>query len=559
MATKAEDTLLKMNREAEERDAQRRAERLAFPYLDLALLPIETDALLLVPEKEAIDAKIAAIENKSKDVVLVVFDPSDPKALAQIKAVEAKGLKPKIFVVSMSSLKKAWDFYKFAVKSTEPLTGRINIDKDRLSALKEKLIRLDDVHQAITTFDYRNNPTGQILEIVLAGAMANRASDIHFEPGEKQTRIRYRIDGDLRDVMSDLDMNIYKHLLSRIKLLADLKLNVGDKAQDGRITIGFGEGKDIELRVAIAPSEYGEVIVMRILDPSVINLSMAQLGFRPDDLKIVETELKRPNGMILNTGPTGSGKTTTLYAFLREKASPDSKIITIEDPIEYHLEGIEQTQVDPEADYTFANGLRSMMRQDPDIILIGEIRDKETAEIAIQASLTGHLVFSTVHANRASGAIPRLEDLGVRTTSIGPAMNLIIAQRLLKRLCVDCKKKAAISDEMKSKLEKFVAGLPARVNKDDYKNFDIYEPVGCEKCGGTGYKGRVGIYELLKITKEIEEILTNGGGEIQIDEFAKEKEGMVNMQEDGILKVIQGLTTFDEVEKITGPLEELEN
>ena len=557
MPTKTEDTLAKMNREAEERDAQRRAEQLKLPYLDLALIPIETDALALIPEKEALVAQIAAIETKSKDVVLAVFNSSDPETAAQIKSLEGKGFKPKIFIVSLSSLKRAWDFYKFAVKNAAPLTGRVDIDKDRLKDLKEKLVKLDDVREAIVSFDFRNYPTGQILEIVLAGAMANRASDIHFEPDEKQTRLRYRIDGDLRDVMQDMDKSIYKHLISRIKLLANLKLNVGDKAQDGRITIGLGEGRDIELRVAIAPSEYGEVIVMRVLDPNVINLSMAQLGFRVDDLKIIETELKRPNGMILNTGPTGSGKTTTLYAFLKAKASPDSKIITIEDPMEYHLEGIEQTQVDPEADYTFVNGLKSMMRQDPDIILIGEIRDKETAEIAIQASLTGHLVFSTVHANRASGAIPRLEDLGVKATSIGPAMNLIIAQRLLKRLCVDCKKKAVIANEMKQSLEKFISKLPARVNKDDYKNFDVYEAVGCDKCGGSGYKGRVGIYELLKITKEIEEILTTGGGEIQIDEFAKEKEGMVNMQEDGILKVIQGLTTFDEVEKITGPLEEL--
>jgi type II secretory ATPase GspE/PulE/Tfp pilus assembly ATPase PilB-like protein len=555
--SKAEDTLAKMNREAEERDAQRRADQLKFPYLNLALLPVETEALALVSEKEAKDAQIAVIEIKNKDIVVAVFDSSDPKAANQIKTLEGKGFKPKVFIVSLSSLRKAWDFYKFAVKSTTPLTGRVDIDKDRLKDLKEKLVKLDAVRQAITTFDYRNYPTGQILEIVIAGALANRASDIHFEPDEKQTRLRYRIDGDLRDVMTDLDKSIYNHLISRIKLLANLKLNVGDKAQDGRITIGLG-GKDLELRVAIAPSEYGEVIVMRVLDPDAINLSMAQLGFRSDDLKIVETELKRPNGMILNTGPTGSGKTTTLYAFLKEKATPDSKIITIEDPIEYHLEGIEQTQVDPEADYTFANGLKSMMRQDPDIILIGEIRDKETAEIAIQASLTGHLVFSTVHANKASGAIPRLEDLGVRATSIGPAMNLIIAQRLLKRLCVDCKKKAIVSDEMKNKLEKFVANLPARVNKEEYKDFNIYEPVGCDKCGGTGYKGRIGIYELLRVTKEVEEILTKGGGEIQLEEFAKEKEGMVNMQEDGILKVIQGLTTFDEVEKVTGPLEELE-
>jgi len=315
-------------------------------------------------------------------------------------------------------------------------------------------------------------------------------------------------------------------------------------------------GKDIELRVAIAPSEFGEVIVMRVLDPDAIGISLEELGFRKDDLDIAKIELKRPNGMILNTGPTGSGKTTTLYAFLKYKSAPESKIITIEDPIEYHLEGIEQTQVDPDNDYTFVNGLRSMMRQDPDIILIGEIRDRETAEIAIQAALTGHLVFSTVHANQAAGAIPRLIDLGVKSTSIGPATNLIIAQRLIKRLCVDCKEKVKISGELEKKINNFIAKLPDRVDKKNYKKINIYKAVGCEKCAGIGYKGRVAIYELLRLTKEVEEILAKGGGEIQINEFSR-KEGMVTMQEDGILKVISGMTTFDEVEKITGPLEEL--
>ncbi|MEK7462824.1 MAG: GspE/PulE family protein [Patescibacteria group bacterium] len=557
MLNRSDDTLSKLNREAEERDAQRKAEKLKLPYLNLALLPVETEALSLVPEKEARESGMAVIETKGEEVVFVALDPSDAKTQIEIKKLEAKNLKPKIFIVSQSSLNKAWDYYKYLTKSTAPLMGRIDIDKDRIIALKGKLIKLDAVKSEILAFDFRNNPTGQILEIVLAGALGNRVSDIHLEPDEKSVRIRYRIDGDLRDVMTDLDKKIYHYLVSRIKLLANLKINVGDRAQDGRITMGMGD-KDIELRVAIAPSEFGEVIVMRVLDPAAISLTLPQLGFREDDLEIVKVELKRPNGMILNTGPTGSGKTTTLYAFLKYINSADTKIITIEDPIEYHLEGIEQTQVDPDADYTFVNGLRSMMRQDPDIILIGEIRDRETSEIAIQASLTGHLVFSTVHANRASGAIPRLEDLGVKNTSIGPAMNLIIAQRLIKKLCVNCKEKTAIADEMKQSLEKFVERLPARVNKLNYKDFNIYKAVGCDKCSGIGYKGRVAIYELLKIDKEIENVLIKGGGEIEIDELARKK-GMVTMQEDGILKTIQGLTTFEEVEKITGPLEELEN
>jgi type IV pilus assembly protein PilB len=554
MLNGSDDTLAKLNREAEERDAQRRAEKLKLPYLNLALLPIETEALSLIPEKDARDSEMAAIEAKGEAVVIVAIDPSAANTKTEIEKLEAKNLKPKIFVVSKSSLIKSWDYYKYLTKSTNPLMGRLDIDKDRIAALKEKLVKLDAVKKEIQAFDFRNNPTGQILEIVLAGALGNRVSDIHLEPDEKNVRIRYRIDGDLRDVMTDLDKKIYQYVVSRIKLLANLKINVGDKAQDGRITMGMGD-KDIELRVAIAPSEFGEVIVMRVLDPQAISLSLPQLGFREDDLEIVKVELKRPNGMILNTGPTGSGKTTTLYAFLKYINSPDSKIITIEDPIEYHLEGIEQTQVDPDADYTFVNGLRSMMRQDPDIILIGEIRDRETSEIAIQASLTGHLVFSTVHANRASGAIPRLEDLGVKTTSIGPAMNLIIAQRLIKKLCPDCKQKVEMDAELKGKLERFIARLPARVNKENYKDFNIFKAVGCDKCSGIGYKGRVAIYELLKIDKDLENVLIKGGGEIEIDELSRKK-GMVIMQEDGILKIIQGLTTFEEVEKITGPLEE---
>ncbi len=552
---KADDTLAKLNREAEERDAQRRAEKLELPYINLALLPVETEALSLIPENLAKESRSAVVEIKGKDAVFIALDSSDEKTKEEIKKLEAKGFKLKIFIVSHASLLRAWDFYKYLTKSTTPLTGRVDINKDRIAALKEKLVKLDIVRQEILNFDYRNNPTGQVLEIVLAGALANRVSDIHFEPEEEKAKLRYRIDGDLRDVMPDLNKDIYNHVVSRIKLLANLKINVGDRAQDGRITIGLGE-KDIELRVALAPSEFGEVIVMRVLDPDAISLSLPQLGFREDDLKIIELELKRPNGMILNTGPTGSGKTTTLYAFLKYKASPESKIITVEDPIEYHLEGIEQTQVDPGADYTFVNGLRSIMRQDPDIILIGEIRDKETAEIAIQASLTGHLVFSTVHANRASGAIPRLEDLGVKPTSIGPAMNLIIAQRLIKRLCTSCKQKVEVDAETKNKIEKIIEKMPARVDRSVLKELNIYKAVGCDKCGGTGYKGRVGIYELLKISKDIEAILVEGGGELKIEDFAK-KEGMVTLQQDGILKTISGLTTFEEVEKITGPIEEL--
>lgn len=552
-ANKLSGILEKARKEAEERDAERRAVKTGTAYVNLALQPIETDALELIPEDKAREAKVAAIEKKGDKAVFVAFDPSSSKAQSFIKDLERKGLKLKIFTVSLPSLRRAWDFYKYVIAKSAPITGRVDVDKERVAILTKKLVSLEAIKKEIENFDFKKFSTGQILEIILAGGLANRASDVHFEPSRLTVKLRYRIDGDLHDAMDDLKIPIYNHLVSRIKLLSNLKLNVRDEAQDGRFTIGLGT-KEIELRVAVAPSEFGEVVVMRILDPEAISLSLNDLGLRSDDLAIVEKELKRPNGMILNTGPTGSGKTTTLYAFLKKASAPEVKIITIEDPIEYHLAGIEQTQVDPEANYTFANGLRSLMRQDPDVILIGEIRDRETAEIAIQAALTGHLVFSTVHANEASGAIPRLVDLGVKVTSISPALNLIIAQRLVKRLCRECKVAVRETQEISKKLEKFLKSLPARVDKSLYEKITIYKTKGCKNCQNSGYLGRVGIYELLRVSKEIEELMNKNAGEIAIQEFAL-SQGMATMQQDGILKVIAGLTTFEEVERVTGEIE----
>ncbi len=545
--------LAKARHEAEERDAERRAGAAGALYLDLATQPVETEALDLLPEEQARAAQVAVIEKKADRIVLVAYDPGTAAAKEVIADLEKKGMKLRVFGVSQTSLDRAWDFYKYVTKKTGPITGRIDVDKERVEGLIKKLSTLALVREEIESFDFKKFSTAQILEIVLAGALRNRASDIHFEAARTAVKLRYRIDGDLHEVLNDLKPALYSHIVSRIKLLSNLKLNVRDEAQDGRFTIGIG-AKEIEIRVAVAPSEFGEVIVMRVLDPDAINLSLQDLGLRSDDLVIIQKELSRPNGMILNTGPTGSGKTTTLYAFLQHKNSEGIKIITVEDPIEYHVEGIEQTQVDVEADYTFANGLKSLMRQDPDVILIGEIRDKETAEIAIQAALTGHLVFSTVHANEASGAIPRLVDLGVKANSIGPALNLIIAQRLVKRLCVQCKVAAAPSKELAAQIATLAKTLPERVDRALLKDVKTFAPKGCDACGGTGYRGRVGIYELLSVTKELEALMGKGAGEIEIQEYAV-KQGMVTMQQDGLLKVLAGVTTVDEVENVTGPIE----
>ncbi|MBI5306069.1 type II/IV secretion system protein [Candidatus Wolfebacteria bacterium] len=573
-----DEQLKKIWREGEEREAKRLAQKSNLPYINLLTNPVNIEALELISEEEAKNGKAAAISIREKKVVLAAVDPASNKIKEIIKKLEEKGFSVVIYVISLNSLEYALSFYKFVSKEQKKITGSFEVGSGE--SIEKKFDSLEKIKRFFESLEMAAVNIPKIFEAALYGALTSRASDIHFEPAEKNVKMRFRIDGILHDVFENFDKKIYSFLLSKIKLLSNLKINVSDEPQDGRFTIKLQE-KNVEVRVAIAPSEFGEVAVMRLLDPAAISLTLKDLGLREDDLKIIETELKRPNGLIINTGPTGSGKTTTLYAFLKNKKSSEIKIITVEDPVEYHLEGIEQTQVDEEAGYTFASGLRSLMRQDPDVILIGEMRDKETSEIGIQAALTGHLVFSTIHANSAAGAIPRLIDIGVKPTSIGPALNLAIAQRLVRRLCKYCKVQQEIDENLKNKIEKFLNNLPKRVNRENYKDIKIFNPPppnladggkegGCEKCNYSGYRGRLAIYELLlndpgyeKILrgeeeeglsshKDLEDLISAQSGETAIKKWAIENQGMVTMQQDGILKIFSGITTFEEIEEITG-------
>ena len=552
-----DDLQLQLNqikREAEERDAQRRAQQEGIPYLSPERISLNLEALALLDEHSAREGHCAIITAKEKRIAVIIYDPKYSKTKEALKLLEEMGYAATLYIVSLSSLSRILDQYRFVSATHAAISGSVDVEEDKTDTTVS-IKYLNSIAQVKETINAHlgKGKTSSIMDILLLGAIANRASDIHLEPKEKTAKIRYRVDGLLNDVIDDIPHDTYRALISRIKLLSNLKLNIRDEAQDGRFTINLTERPDIEVRVAVAPSEFGEVVVMRILDAQAISLDLKDLGLRSDDLDIIQEQLKRPNGMALNTGPTGSGKTTTLYAFLKHRLSPEVKIITIEDPIEYHLDGIEQTQVDNEGEYTFASGLRSLMRQDPDIILVGEIRDKETAEIAVQASLTGHLVFSTVHANEATGAIPRLLDLGVKANSLAPALNLLIAQRLLRRLCEKCKKEVTPDQKIKEQIKSFLAHLPERVNKEPYANISLYEPVGCEYCNHTGFRGRIGVYELLVVDGALQELITKEAGQREIDTLVKTK-GFVSMQEDGILKVITGITTFSEVEDITGKI-----
>ncbi len=385
----------------------------------------------------------------------------------------------------------------------------------------------------------------ELLEIIFSGAVDLDASDIHIEPETEIARIRLRIDGVLQDV-AELDGMIYQSVLSRIKLLARIKMNVTDRAQDGRFSLLVSSDKKagvpVEVRASTLPAENGESIVLRILNPKNL-IRLEDLGLRKDLLSLFRKEIKKPNGMIIVTGPTGSGKTTTLYAFLKEVQTPEIKIITIEDPIEYHLQGVSQTQVKKDKGYDFASGLKSIMRQDPDVILVGEIRDLETVDIALQAALTGHLVFTTLHTNDAAGTIARLISLGANPSNIGPAVNLAVAQRLIRKVCQKCRVfKKPTPDE----LQKIKAGL-----KKVPENIKIPQAKGCEYCNTTGYKGRVGIFEAFLIDDEIEKFILTSPSIAALRKKARDR-GMVTMREDGLMKVLEGISTLEEVERVAG-------
>ncbi|MFH1423429.1 MAG: GspE/PulE family protein [Candidatus Nealsonbacteria bacterium] len=383
-----------------------------------------------------------------------------------------------------------------------------------------------------------------LLDVIFGGTVDLDASDIHIEPGEEKSKIRLRIDGVLQDI-AELDKATYQSVLSRIKLLAKIKMNVSDRAQDGRFSVLFSSSQKtespVEVRASTLPAENGETLVLRILNPKNL-ITLGDLGLRKDLLTLFRKEIKKPNGMIIVTGPTGSGKTTTLYAFLKEVQKPEIKIITIEDPIEYRLPGISQTQVKGK-EYDFASGLKSIMRQDPDVILVGEVRDLETVNTALQASLTGHLVFTTLHTNDAAGTISRLISLGANPSNIGPAINLAVAQRLVRKICRKCGTLRTPSPEESQKIKE---GL-----KKAQKDIKIPKIKGCVYCNGTGYKGRVGIFEAFLIDDEMEKFIATSPPISALKERAV-KGGMITMKEDGLMKVLEGVTTLEEVERVAG-------
>jgi len=435
--------------------------------------------------------------------------------------------------------------------SNAKITGEAKITSEIMADLQSKVKNIPNFKDIITA--NLEVKTTELSEILLGGGILLEASDLHIEPEEKRAKLRLRTDGILQDVMF-LEQKIYRALLSRIKLLSGIKLNISDRPQDGRFSILMpatksGKEETIEIRASTLPAEYGESIVLRILNPKSL-IKMATLGLRKDLLELFKGEIKKPNGMIIVTGPTGSGKTTTLYAFLKEIQKPEIKIITIEDPIEYHLEGISQTQVAPEKKYDFANGLRSIVRQDPDVILIGEIRDLETAQIALQSALTGHLVFTTLHTNDAAGTVPRLQALGEKSVNISPAINIAIAQRLVRKICKKCGKLTPLSSAVLKKIKAGVAKIPKNIEIPNLNSkLKVSKVKGCASCNYTGYRDRVGIFEAFVVDDEMEKFILTSPSIAALREKAINR-GMITMYQDGLIKVLEGITTLEEIERV---------
>lgn len=544
---KSNQRLYDLRQKEEEDLAELIAHKYDLPYIDLSGFSINTDGLKLIPQDLAQQSKVAVFDMTGKKLKIAVISPNREETTAALQRLDERGYTYDLFIASNRSLVKAWSRYADISFATESKAGSLEINSEQISDFINNTETIEDTKKLIEEVMEMKKAfrVSRIVEIVLAGAIATKASDVHVEPEEDKARIRFRIDGVLVDI-TYFDTETFKLLLSRIKILSGMKLNIKDQAQDGRFSIKIDE-KTIEIRSSILPGAYSESVVMRLLNPDTLMINLQELGIEPELQEIFDKELMRPDGLILNTGPTGSGKTTTLYAFLKQTLTPGIKVITIEDPIEYHLAGIVQTQVEQDKGYDFASGLRASLRQDPDIIMVGEIRDIETAETAIHAALTGHLVFSTLHTNTAAGAFTRLIDLGVNPKVLTSAIRIAIAQRLVRKLCSDCKKITPLDQKTLKLVHDIYNGID---NPKIEWSETFYGPGdGCKTCNFLKYKGRIALFEAVISTKAIEDIMQLNPSEREIKEAARDQ-GIMDMSQDGIIKALKGLTDISELERV---------
>lgn len=519
-----------------------------YPQIDLKGRLILPDILKEIPEEAATFYQIIPIDKKDNVLEVGMVNPEDIRAKEALKFILKKNnFSAKINKLSLEDFKEVLKQYRTLKGEVESALKKLERElEEKDTAGGDEIGKSADALQRVMA----EAPITKIVATLLRHAYEGRASDIHIEPGENQLKIRFRIDGTLHTSLL-LPQQIKSAVISRVKILADLKIDETRIPQDGRFHSKI-DNKKIDFRVSTLPTPYGEKIVLRLLDPDAGIIDLESLGLWGRNLKLVQESIKKPFGMVLITGPTGSGKTTTLYSIMHILNQESVNIISLEDPIEYFIEGVNQSQIKPEIDYTFASGLRSILRQDPNVIMVGEIRDQETADLSIHAALTGHIVLSTLHTNNAVGVIPRLVDMGVSPFLLPSSLNLSIAQRLVRRLCPECKKEVALSGEMRSMIEDELNKIPERIKKEIVmpQELKMFEAPGCKECGGKGTIGRIALFEIVSMTPELEEIITSSPTESKIEGEAK-RQGMITMRQDGFLKVIKGLVPIEEVLRVT--------
>ncbi len=514
------------------------------PSVDLGDIDVPQEVIDLVPAKIAERHQCVPVNRSGTTLVVAMADPSNIYAIDDLRF--STGYDIEVVVASETAIEDALKEYYDA----GGMEGEEGVDYDYDSILGD--MDIDDVdyveedEESVDVNDLadasEDAPVVRLVNMILIDAIEKGASDIHIEPYEKDFRVRFRIDGVLREVMHP-PMKLKKALISRLKIMANLDIAERRLPQDGRIKLKMGRNQEMDFRVSVLPTMFGEKVVLRLLDKSALQLDMTKLGFEPDTLEVFRNAIHQPNGMCLVTGPTGSGKTTTLYSALSELNDETENLSTAEDPVEYNLEGINQCQIKEDIGLNFAAALRAFLRQDPDIIMVGEIRDFETAEISIKAALTGHMVMSTLHTNGAAATVSRLLNMGVEPFLVTAALNVVVAQRLARRICGDCKE--PYDDFTEEEMEKMEV-------PDDKLGAQVYHGAGCESCDGTGYSGRVAFFEVLKVNDEFKDYVIQGYSSAELKAEAV-RMGMTTLRQAGISKMLEGVTTPEEVVRNTAP------
>jgi len=522
-----------------------KSETLKIPLKVVSSQDVLLKVLETIPEESAKYYQMIPLAKKDNRLEIGMVYPEDLKAREALEFLARQSkFSYRIFLITLSNFNELLRKYRTLRKEVTRALEELETELKKEERVGKKKIKSTELERIV-----EEAPISKVVAVILRHAVDGNASDIHIEPGKGKLRVRFRLDGILHASIF-LPLRTLPAIVARIKILSNLKIDETRIPQDGRFSTNVGD-RSIDFRVSTFPTTLGEKVAIRILDPGQRKADFKGMGITGRNLKIIEKALKKPYGMILATGPTGSGKTTTLYAILSLFNKEEVNIMTLEDPVEYFIEGVNQSQIKPEIGYSFASGLRYTLRQDPDILMVGEIRDKETASLAIHAALTGHILLSTLHTSNTLGVVPRLIDMGVQSFLLPPTLSLAIAQRLVRKLCVHCKKKIKASKEVKKIILKEIGDFPLAVKNSIKldKILYIYESVGCKRCNNVGYSGRIGVYEILEMTDQLAELILIKPSEVQIGKEA-ERQGMLKMKQDGILKVLEGTTSLEEILRV---------